>query len=52
MVLALLCVLRDQGLPLPAGASLISPWVDLTHSFPSGAFFGRRSPKLNPGGKS
>lgn len=35
MVVSLLCVLRDQGLPLPAGAILISPWVDLTHSFPS-----------------
>lgn len=28
-------ILRDQGMPLPAGAILISPWVDLTHSFPS-----------------
>jgi acetyl esterase/lipase len=27
--------MRDQGIPLPAGAILISPWVDLTHSFPS-----------------
>lgn len=35
MVVALLCLLRDQGLALPAGAILISPWVDLTHSFPS-----------------
>ncbi|POR35176.1 AB hydrolase superfamily protein C4A8.06c [Tolypocladium paradoxum] len=35
MVTALLCVLRDQGIPLPAGAILVSPWVDLTHSFPS-----------------
>ncbi|KAE8376274.1 hypothetical protein BDV26DRAFT_266071 [Aspergillus bertholletiae] len=35
MALSLLCVLRDQDLPLPAGAILISPWVDLTHSFPS-----------------
>ena len=34
-VLALLVILRDQKLPMPAGASLISPWVDLTHSFPS-----------------
>ena len=32
---SLLVILRDQGLPLPAGAILISPWVDLTHSFPS-----------------
>ncbi|EAW06612.1 lipase/esterase family protein [Aspergillus clavatus NRRL 1] len=35
MVLSILVILRDQGLPLPAGAILISPWVDLTHSFPS-----------------
>ncbi|CAG8972644.1 hypothetical protein HYALB_00011383 [Hymenoscyphus albidus] len=35
LCLALLMILRDQGLALPAGASLISPWVDLTHSFPS-----------------
>lgn len=35
MVLSLLVVLRDRGIPLPAGAVLISPWVDLTHSFPS-----------------
>lgn len=33
--LALLTLIRDIGLPLPAGAVLISPWVDLTHSFPS-----------------
>ncbi|KAF4595637.1 AB hydrolase superfamily protein C4A8.06c [Ophiocordyceps camponoti-floridani] len=35
LVLSLLCILRDEGLPLPAGAVLVSPWVDLTHSFPS-----------------
>ncbi|WOO81222.1 AB hydrolase superfamily protein [Vanrija pseudolonga] len=36
LVLALLQILRDvQGLDLPAGAALISPWSDLTHSFPS-----------------
>jgi acetyl esterase/lipase len=35
MVMSMLCVLRDQGIPLPAGGILISPWVDLTHSFPS-----------------
>ncbi|EPS35229.1 hypothetical protein H072_11491 [Dactylellina haptotyla CBS 200.50] len=34
-VAALLCILRDQNIPLPAGSILISPWVDLTHSFPS-----------------
>jgi acetyl esterase/lipase len=35
MVLTILCILRDQGIPLPAGGILISPWADLTHSFPS-----------------
>ncbi|QDS72226.1 hypothetical protein FKW77_005509 [Venturia effusa] len=35
MVLAMLVVLRDQGIPLPAGGMLLSPWVDLMHSFPS-----------------
>ena len=35
LVLALLCVLRDLNLGLPAAAMLLSPWVDLTHSFPS-----------------
>ena len=33
--LALLQVIRDSGLPAPAGGVLISPWCDLTHSFPS-----------------
>lgn len=35
MVVSMLVMLRDQGVPMPAGAVLISPWVDLTHSFPS-----------------
>ena len=35
MVVSMLVTIRDRGLPLPAGAVLISPWVDLTHSFPS-----------------
>ena len=35
MVISMLVILRDRGIPLPAGAILISPWVDLTHSFPS-----------------
>ncbi|KAH8897051.1 alpha/beta-hydrolase [Thozetella sp. PMI_491] len=35
MVVSMLVTLRDRGIPLPAGAVLISPWVDLTHSFPS-----------------
>ncbi|GAA5946989.1 hypothetical protein JCM3765_002103 [Sporobolomyces pararoseus] len=33
--LALLCMIRDAGLPAPAGGILLSPWCDLTHSFPS-----------------
>lgn len=37
MVLSMLVTLRDQGCPLPAGTILLSPWVDLTHSFPSTA---------------
>ncbi|KAF9071674.1 hypothetical protein BDP27DRAFT_1418782 [Rhodocollybia butyracea] len=35
LTLALLQVLRDASLPLPAGGVLISPWCDMTHSFPS-----------------
>ncbi|KAF9569086.1 alpha/beta-hydrolase [Agrocybe pediades] len=35
LCLTLLTILRDLELPMPAGAVLISPWVDLTHSFPS-----------------
>lgn len=35
MSLALLQVIRDAGLPMPAGGILISPWCDMTHSFPS-----------------
>jgi acetyl esterase/lipase len=35
LVLAMLQVCRDGGLPLPACAVLVSPWCDMTHSFPS-----------------
>ncbi|KAJ7228482.1 hypothetical protein GGX14DRAFT_613080, partial [Mycena pura] len=35
LCVSVLSILRDMGLPLPAGAVLISPWVDLTHSLPS-----------------
>ena len=35
MVLTLMCILRDRNIPLPAGGILISPWVDLSSSFPS-----------------
>jgi len=35
LALGLLQILRDAELPMPAGGVLISPWCDLTHSFPS-----------------
>jgi hypothetical protein len=35
LCLSLLTLIRDMSLPMPAGGVLISPWVDLTHSFPS-----------------
>ncbi|CCA70533.1 related to acetyl-hydrolase [Serendipita indica DSM 11827] len=35
LALAVLQAIRDSGLPAPAGGILISPWCDLTHSFPS-----------------
>ncbi|CAG8612732.1 35036_t:CDS:2, partial [Racocetra persica] len=35
LVFATLLALRDAGLPLPAGAIALSPWVDLTHSMQS-----------------
>ncbi|KAJ6598872.1 Alpha/Beta hydrolase protein [Mycena vulgaris] len=35
LCLSVLAIIRDMGLPMPAGSVLISPWVDLTHSFPS-----------------
>ena len=38
----MLVTLRDRSLPLPAGGILLSPWVDLTHSFPSVAGDGSR----------
>ncbi|CAG8483509.1 2726_t:CDS:2 [Cetraspora pellucida] len=35
LVFSTLLFLRDAGLPLPAGAIALSPWVDLTQSMPS-----------------
>ncbi|KAG2190057.1 hypothetical protein INT46_007936 [Mucor plumbeus] len=35
LCLAMMLYLRDHGLPQPEGAVLISPWVDLTFSYPS-----------------
>lgn len=47
MILSTLIILRDQEIPLPAGAVLISPWVDLCHSFPS-LVQGMRETELSP----
>lgn len=33
LAVALLLRLREEGIPLPAGAYLLSPWTDLTNSF-------------------
>jgi acetyl esterase/lipase len=35
LTMSTLLAIREMKLPLPAGAILMSPWVDLTHSFPS-----------------
>ncbi|KAJ3342300.1 hypothetical protein HDU93_002773 [Gonapodya sp. JEL0774] len=35
LVLATLLTLRESGIPLPAGAVLFSPWLDLSHSLGS-----------------
>jgi acetyl esterase/lipase len=35
LVMSCLLMIREMELPLPGGAILMSPWVDLTHSFPS-----------------
>ncbi|GMK55198.1 hypothetical protein CspeluHIS016_0202540 [Cutaneotrichosporon spelunceum] len=35
LTLALLQILRDLKLPLPGGSIVMSPWCDMTHSFPS-----------------
>ncbi|KAF7729980.1 hypothetical protein EC973_003393 [Apophysomyces ossiformis] len=35
LCLAMMLYLRDHGLPQPEGAVLLSPWVDMTYSYPS-----------------
>lgn len=35
LAVALMLEIRDMGLPMPAGATLLAPWVDLTVSQPS-----------------
>lgn len=46
LCLATLLAVRDEGLPLPAGAAVLSPWTDLTGS---GESYRRRDP-LAPDG--
>lgn len=43
---ALLLKLRDQGLPQPAGAYLLSPWLDMTQSGVSYAVRGPHDPMI------
>lgn len=50
MILSMLIILRDQGIALPAGAILISPWVDLCHSFPS-LVQGKCGTRMSPSGR-
>ncbi|MCC2637216.1 MAG: alpha/beta hydrolase [Moraxellaceae bacterium] len=45
-ILNLAIALRDQGLPLPAGLFMISPFVDLTLSCPSVAAYRHRDPMV------
>jgi acetyl esterase/lipase len=35
LAMSTLLMIRQMDLPMPGGAILMSPWVDLTHSFPS-----------------
>ena len=46
-VLSLAIALRDQGLPLPAGLIMLSPFVDLTLSLPSATHNAKRDPMLS-----
>jgi monoterpene epsilon-lactone hydrolase len=46
---ALLPVLRDEGLPLPGGAVLLSPWTDLACSGASHTTEGERDPFCSTG---
>ena len=49
LALALLLVLRERGLPLPAGAVLFSPWTDLTASGDSVRTRAEADPMIGPG---
>lgn len=48
LALALLLALKRDGLPLPAAATLISPWTDLTCSGESMSFNARKDPLFLP----
>ena len=50
LTLALLQTLRDEGLPMPAGAVLLSPWTDLLGTGHSVHSLARRDPWLRPAG--
>lgn len=45
--LALLQRLREEGLPMPAGAALLSPWGDLTGTLPAYTREAHREPLLH-----
>lgn len=48
LVLATLLAARDEGVPLPAAAVAISPWVDLTNTGDSHVFNADADPMLEP----
>jgi acetyl esterase/lipase len=48
LAMALLLSLRDAGEPMPAGAVLFSPWLDLTGSGESMQTHAHRDPWFNP----
>ena len=50
LTLALLQTLRDEGMPMPAGAVLLSPWTDLLGTGDSLRSRARRDPWLRPAG--
>lgn len=50
LALALLQTLRDEEMPMPAGAVLLSPWTDLLGTGHSVYSLARRDPWLRPAG--
>ena len=50
LTLALLQTLRDEGMPMPAGAVLLSPWTDLLGTGESLRTRARQDPWLRPAG--